>query len=306
MQALEHLKSPDNPTDLESEESGSLYREDYQHSESKDTPASLTRPKYELTLSRKFEVYELCVIFFNNRYVGHIYTVTMSLYGFLLCWSFATVAGSAWATNIPFRHFGAAEVCADKAFLHRTLPAGGCLFAYYISLAIFAIIVVPFALLNLREQVFVQVALGLLRFLTLAGIISYCIVRLASGGDACREDMEVSNISRTVNTSLTLVVVRFSGKGWLVAVPVIVNAFLFHSGISSLTYPVEQKRFHHWLVVAVFVVSVVCYLALGVVVSLWFRSAIQETFTLNWVSYSLYIRSCVCLLGVYEICPFLG
>lgn len=249
-----------------------------------DTHPSRNHPKYELTLNRKFEVSELIVIFFN-KYVRYIYTVILSLLGFLVSWSYATVVGSAWALNFPFHGFGALDACHDEAFLHHSLPSGGCLYAYYISLALFAVVVVPFALFDLRELTIVQAIVGLLRFITLVVIIVYCVVSLAGGGDACWDELRLTNTTTPVNVHTTFMVWKFNVKGWLVAIPVIVNGFLFHPGISSLTHPVEQKRYHHWLVVAVFVVSVVCYLGLGVVVPLWFRAATQETSTLNWVSH---------------------
>lgn len=48
-------------------------------------------------------------------------------------------------------------------------------------------------------------------------------------------------------------------------------------------HPVRQEKHRHRLVVSVFFVSVACYLALGIVVPLWFRVATQETCTLGWV-----------------------
>lgn len=255
-------------------------------------PSQTHHPNYELTLNRKFEVSELIVIFFN-KYVRYIFTAILSLYGFLVNWSYATIAGSAWAINIPFHHFGAAEICADDAFLHRTIPTGGCLYAYYIALTMFAIVVVPVSLFNLREQTIVQVVMGLLRFVTLAVIIGYCIFRLAGDGDACWDELRLTNTTTPINVGATSMVWEFNVKGWLVAIPVIVNAFLFHPGISSLTHPVKQKQYHHWLVASVFVVSVMSYLALGIVVPLWFRLATQETCTLSWVS------DCACVQGWY-------
>lgn len=272
-QALEHLSVLEDIADVaDSQDSIHLRIADF-----------LAHPKYELNTSRKFEVSELCVIFFN-KYVSYAYTIILCLYGFLLNWGSATIAGSAIAISIPF-HIGSAEMCADEAFLHRTIPAGGCLYAYYISLTILAIVVVPVALFDIKEQSAVQVIVGILRFLTLTLIIIYCIVRLVGGGDACWDELELTNTSTPVNVEMTAMVWRFDFRSWLVAIPVIVSAFLYHSGISSLTHHIEEKLSHHWLLVSVFMVSVVCYLGVGVVVPLWFRLATQEICTLSWVSF---------------------
>ena len=246
-----------------------------------------SHPKFEITTKRKFEIVELCDIFFN-RYVKYFYLAILSMHGFLASWLFATVAGSAWAINIPFRHFGAADICSDEAFLHRTLPAGGCLFAYYFCLGLFALIVITFSLLDLKELAVFQLFLGLMRFFTIAAIVVYCIVRLIQGGDACRDrDTSIfANLSynEPVDMDIRSVVLKFDPKGLLVAVPVFTFSFLFHTAISSLTHPVKQKQYLHWLVMAMFISSLICYISLGLTASLWFRSSIQETCTLNWVS----------------------
>lgn len=250
-------------------------------------------PRFEITVRRKFEIAELCQVFVN-KYLKYAYLVLVGLFCFLACWTFATVAGTAWSINIPFRHFGAATQCTGDAFFHNVLPSGGCLYAYYFCLALFAIIVITLSLFDLKEQAFIQLILGVLRFFTVGAILIYCVVRLAQGGDACvdqlrddlRDDMEGTNATMPVilNVGMRDMVVKYDIKGLVMAIPVFTFAFLFHTGISSLTHPVKQKKYLHWLLMAMFLASTVAYLSLGVIVPLWFRASIQETCTLNWVS----------------------
>lgn len=243
----------------------------------------MAHPKFEITIKRKFEISELCEIFVH-KYVKYAYLIMLTIYSFLATWSYSTVAGSAWAVNIPFHHFGAAEKCQQDAFLHHALPSGGCQSAYYFCLFLFAIIVVTLSLFDLKEQAFVQITLGILRFITVAIIVIYCIVRLAEGGDACRDSLHITNSSIPINVEMKFPVVKFDPKGWVVAIPIFIYAFLFHTGISALTHPIKQKAYLNWLLVAMYVASLLSYLSLGVVVPLWFRASIQETCTLNWVS----------------------
>ena len=79
------------------------------------------------------------------------------------------------------------------------------------------------------------------------------------------------------------VVVKFDPKGWLVAIPVFTYAFIIYQGLASLTHPIKQKQYLHWLLVAMFGSACFCYLTLGITASLWFRGSIFETATLNWV-----------------------
>ena len=291
MQALEYLDKSEQPssdsdttdTDTDNDQMHSNSAFLLAPSSSSASPrAPVTHPKFEITTRRKFEISELCQIFVH-RYLKYAFLLLLSIQNFLTAWSFSTVAGSAWAVNIPFRNFGAIEKCEQDAFLHNALPSGGCLYAYYFCLFLFALIVVTLSMIDLKEQAFVQLVLGLMRFITVGIIIVYCIVRLAEGGDACRDELHVANDSTEINVPISFSVVRFEPRGWVLAIPIFTYAFLFHTCISALTHPIKQKAYLHWLLLAMFLAALFCYMCLGVVVPLWFRASIQETCTLNWV-----------------------
>ena len=245
------------------------------------------RPEFEITLKRKFEPVELCEIFVG-KWFKYVYLAIVVVYCFLASWSFSTVAGTAWATNIPY-NFGALNICDVSAFQHRVLPQGGCLYSYYFSIFLFGIIVVILSLLDLKEQALVQFFLGSLRFITVGIIVVYSIVRLAQDGNVCEKIAHGLDPNKFINSTMHIVsfrdiVVKFDPRGWLTAVPVFTYAFLLHLGIPSLTHPVKQKKYLHWLLTAMFLSASVCYMSLGLVVPLWFKATIQETVTLNWVS----------------------
>lgn len=244
-------------------------------------------PRFEITHERKYELSELCDIFFN-KYVKFAYLVVMVVYLLLSNWTVVTMAGSAWAINSPF-HFGAMEICSQNAFMHTTLPAVGCLYTYYLFVSIFGVIVSILALFDLKELVIIQMIIGILRFITLGAILIYCITRLSKAGDACNDILQLNNTTTPINVDMSSVALKFDPKGWLVSIPVFTYMMLFQTVIPSAIHPIKQKRYLHWLVFAVALVSMLCYMSVGVVVSLWFRASIQENCTLNWVSkYSLY------------------
>ena len=247
-------------------------------------------PTFEITLTRKFEILELSEMFVG-KWFKYVYLVLISIYGFLSCWTFASVAGSAWATNIPY-NFGAMSICSGNAFHHRILPLDGCLYSYYFSLFLFGLIVITLSVLDLREQVVVQVVLGLLRYFTVGVIIIYCIVKLSLGGDACdEENTSLLNLTATNETTTYIpfkdIVVKFDPKGWITSIPVFVFAFMIHSGISSLTHPIRQKQYLHWMLIINFSTALLSLMGLGVVVPLWFKAGVQETVTLDWVSHTI-------------------
>ena len=257
-------------------------------------------PVFEIKADRKFEPVELSEIFVG-KWFKYIYLAVVTIYTFLSCWSYSTVAGSAWASNIPY-NFTTLIKCEDNAFHHQLLPHGGCLSAYYFSVFLFGVIVVFLSVLDLKEQVIVQMVLGSLRFLTVGAVVIYSIVKLSHGGDACEAKAHNLNwiyppddnstpywfnataINATRYTSYHDIVLKFDLKGWVAAIPVFTYAYIIHTGISSLSHPVKQKKYLHWMLAAMSTTALVSYMSLGVVVPLWFKASVQETITLNWVS----------------------
>ena len=251
---------------------------------------AIHHPNFVITVHRKFEQVELCEMFFN-KWVKYLYLITLTVYTLLATWSFSTVGGSAWAINIPF-NFSTVQECRDDDFHHEVLPPEvPCRNAYYVCLTIFGVIVITLSLLDLKEQAVVQMFLGFLRFLTVGAIIIYCIVRIIEAENKCDVDIahygnstpSVGNITQP--PSLKSFLVKFDFWSWTSAIPVFTYAFIIHQGIPSLTHPVKQKKHLRWLVVAMFSTAGICYFSLGIVVPIWFRADIQETCTLNWVSW---------------------
>lgn len=262
-----------------------------------------THPIFEITIKRKFEMLELCEIFFN-KWVKYVYLVILSVYCFLALWSFSTVAGSAWAVNIPYNFSGVVK-CANNPdpFQHVVLPEeASCRNAYYFSLFVFAVIVVTLSLIDLKDQAILQMLLGFFRFLTVLAIAIYSIVKLGQGSEVCAVNDFPPEDNRSYLPEMTLynysyispkdIVTKFDPNSWLTAIPVMTYAFILHQGIASLTHPIRQKRYLWHLTTAMFSIALFCYMLLGVIVPLWFKQSIQETITLNFVSF---INVCVCM-----------
>ena len=252
-------------------------------------------PNYTISKYRKFENVELSQMFVG-KWFKYVYLILFSLYGWLGNWSYASVAASAWASNIPY-NFGKMTLCDDSAFHHHILPTGSCLYSYYFSLVLFGVIVTTLSIMDLKEQLIVQVLMGLARFLAIFAVMVYSLYYLfnANSRDACEGDLPFVNTSLVnelymplFNASLYIsyeeIVKKFDPKGWVVSVPVFLFAFEIQSAISSLTHPVKQKKYIHWLLTALFATSLSCFISLGIVVPLWFKASVQETVTLNWVS----------------------
>ena len=250
-------------------------------------------PDFRVLRTRGFETSELCEIFFNT--LGkYIYLLTVVGFCTLVSVGLATVTSSALATNIPF-HFGPFNQCLHDAFHNVMIPEDdGCRYTYYFCLILFGLIVVPFSVMNLKEQAVIQAIFGLLRCLMIAMILVYCIVKLFEGGDICQEkpnttescsvEESAGNVTAENVIKMHEIITRFDLRGWLLAIPLLTFPFLLHHSIPSFTHPIGKKKYLWQFILCTYSFLGACFLCLGVVVPLWFRAETQESVVLNWVS----------------------
>ena len=222
--------------------------------------------------------------------------ITLTVLASMFAWSMVTVVSSALATSIPL-NFGPFNQCSYDAFQNTVIPEPeGCRHMYYLCLMFFALIVVPLSMMDLKGQVILQVAFGLLRTLLISILLIYCIVNLIHVGNKSELSSETSNTlamkncsnmtiaSRVYDFELHDVIVKFDWRGWLTTIPAIAFSYIVHHSIPALTHPIKEKKYLGWFVVFSFGFTGLTYLLLGVVVPLWFRDETQETVTLSWVS----------------------
>ena len=221
-------------------------------------------PDFKVCRTRLFETSELCEIFFY-KWVKYLYLIIVVTYCIFIALAFATVASTAWASNIPL-NFGPFQQCEHDAFHYRTLPEKPCLHTYYFCLMVFGLIVVPLSLMGLREQAILQTIFGILRVLMISMIVIYSIVKIIEG-ENIYEALTISNVSNHSNSSgscsfeermqnVTCGTIQdlhdivlpnsFEWREWLVAIPVISYPFIFQHSVPSFTtcfprYKVQAK-----------------------------------------------------------------
>ena len=222
---------------------------------------------------------------FGGRWLKVVYLLLLAILTFFACTAYCTVAGSAWASSLPL-NFSRVEECIGEDFKGRIFPEDGCGDAYRFCVFLFACIVIPLSLLSLKEQVIVQVGLGLLRFCTIGAIVLYCFIHLVQGNEVetC-SDPNADDSSTVLNATLNFkdTFFKFEIKFWLISIPIFTYAHILHEAIPSLTHPVRQKKWLGPYFHALFIILGVSYMLLGLMASLWFRDCINETCTLNWV-----------------------
>ena len=258
-------------------------------------------PEFRVLQTRGFEPSELCEIFFNK--LGKYFYLVMVVVFCLSCSLAATViTTSTLATYIPF-NFGPFQQCSYDAFHNVIVPKDdGCRYTYYFCLMLFGLVVVPLSMMNLKDQAVIQAIFGLLRFLMIAMILVYCIVKLFEGGDICQETLignynpnqsngsiscsfeeTVRNVTVENVIEMHDIIIKLDWRGWLVFIPVFTYSLMLHHSIPSLTHPIGKKKYLWQFILCTYIFLGACFLCLGVVVPLWFRAETQETVVLNWV-----------------------
>ena len=262
--------------------------------------AASNHPDFRILETRRFETSELCEVFFN-KLGKYFYLVMVVVFCFFVALSLAIVASTTLATIIPLSNImGPFNKCHPDAFNNVTTPEDvGCRYTYYFCLMLFGLVVVPLSMMNLKAQAFIQAIFGLLRFLMLAMILTYCIVKLFEEGiclktlinphtvgniTAENDTVENATEMHTCDNTITI----FHLKWWLIAIPVLTYPFLLHHSIPSFTHPIGKKKYLWQFILCTYSFLGVCFLCLGVVVPLWFGAETQETVVLNWVSYNYF------------------
>ena len=267
------------------------------HELHKAVSVASSHPDFRVLRTHGFETSELCEIFFNS-FGKYLYLLVVAVFCLSVAVSYAVVVGSAWATNIPLE-FGPFRQCSYDAFHYELIPEeDGCRYTYYFCLMLFGLIVVPLSVMNLKEQAVIQGIFGLLRFLMIAMILVYCIVKLIEGGDICQETLTGTNNPNQSNASnscsyeeniankyeLQDIITRFDWRGWLEAVPVFTLPLAVHYCIPSFTHPIGMKKYLWQFILCTYSFVGFCFFCVAIVLPLWFKGETQESFILNWVS----------------------
>mmetsp|Transcript_34396 Transcript_34396/g.67675 ORF Transcript_34396/g.67675 Transcript_34396/m.67675 type:complete len:631 (-) Transcript_34396:360-2252(-) len=202
--------------------------------------------------SRKFEVTELCLMFMGKKSLASYMTVTgLYLYGAL--WAYTSVFANALVSALP--------------------PDWGCGYGEFV--AVFALIVVPLSLMDLKEQVAVQVSLSVCRLIMVAAMVGTIYRAILTEGE---EHFDPSPSSERSNPPA-----RWGGL--YVLLPVAAYAVIFHHSIPGLSQPVADRSKLSSIFGSVFVITSLSYCLIGIVVGYYFGSSCETSANINWSGY---------------------
>jgi len=130
--------------------------------------------------TRKNELSQMIGLLFGQR-TKQVYIVTLTYLMYTCLWCFTSVFAASMAAKVPLPFLGgeAASLTCDI----YTNQAWACSFLYIEHVLLFALIVVPFSVMEMRETVVFQIGMALVRFV-LIGLILADACRIMFSGEA--------------------------------------------------------------------------------------------------------------------------
>jgi amino acid permease len=210
-----------------------------------------------LLFARKLEITELCNLFLGD-WGRQAYSIILIVYIYGTLWAYTTVFANSFAAHLSLGDW-----------------------SYQIYLVLFALIVVPFSLREFSEQVNVQVVLSIFRIVMVSLMVLTTLVAFFHGHVEFGEEPsdEMSHID----------IWKVSPSGLHLLMPVAAYAYIFHHSIPSLAHNVRDKGSLTTLFRTALLISMVSYIGVGAVVSMYFGDGTKSSSNLNWLHYLAFI-----------------
>ena len=231
---------------------------------------SLT-PWFRVTY-RKFEVNQLCRIFLGGFY-QRLYELVMviSLYGAL--WSFASVAVSSMAANVPLP-----GITGGQCDYYSSQWIQACETSFLIWGGIFAVIVIFLSCLDFMEQTTFQVTMTFVRFIAFGLMMASAIIAIyTSPGKA-----GTPGPPYYAGTKL------FDVDHMYAILATATFACVTHHSAPGLMQPLQDKMQVRKVFTSSFVTTTLAYVSFGITTYLYFGDSVKPLSTLNWSRYPGY------------------
>lgn len=220
--------------------------------------------------ARKFEVTDLCLMLVGKT-ARNLYAVILSMYMYGGLCAYASVWASSFSANVPVPFLNGGATCNIEQ-----AGSAACSGLYLLWLAVFAVVAVPLACLDLEEQIGVQVVMFGARVLVVALLTGSVAVGMASCDGVVFAEVPPGKPQPTP---------LFDAGGLAVIIPVSIFAFIFHHSIPGLSAPVGDKAGLPRMFATAFGIITLFYASVGLLVAVFFGDAVNSQCSLNWRQY---------------------
>lgn len=209
----------------------------------------------------RIEVNELVEMFIGRK-ARRFYEVLLAIYMIGALWSYTAVFSQSLADQIG--GFG------DHS--------------YYAYLGFFAAIVLPLTCMEMTELKPLAIGLAIFRFVSIGLMMLTALVSMYSfpSSDLEKKWPYPNGDSKPYLSDMEAV--RWPGLA--LVFPVSIYSQIFHHSIPGLAYPVTDKKALPKVFGGVLLTTFSLYAGLGILVGLYFGSAVADVCTLNWTDYT--------------------
>jgi amino acid permease len=223
-----------------------------------DSQRTIESHGVELHLRRKKEMTELCQLFLGD-WGKNIYLIVISVYMYGSLWAYSTVFANSFSA-------------AHENFIN---PA----YSYYLFIIAFSCLVIPVSLLEFSEQIYLQVSLAIFRVVMVLAMILSIVLAYASEENQFQLP---EGYSEHHNWNILF---RCEWSQLYLLMPVAAFAFLFHHSVPALAEPITDKKQLNSLFSSALFITLIFYIALGIIISAYFGGNTDSSSNLNWRFY---------------------
>lgn len=223
----------------------------------------------ELVISEHIhDLTEITNLLMGNTH-GLILNISLSLSMISCLIAYSSIFSSSLASIIPIGPYSTCNIYEDTEYF-----GDSCWRKYWFFMAIFLIITSFFTVTKVKEQVWFQATMSIIRFLIVALIIITCIVSLIQDKNLDDDDENEGEI------------VLFNWRGLGVTIPIIVFSINYFSFIPNAIQWVEYKKKNipALMKLSAFTFTLV-YLCVGIFTSIAIKD-IDQMITLEWEGYT--------------------
>lgn len=235
-----------------------------------------------LKLSKVPEVAEAINLYCGSRWRDS-YIMILAISHFIACSAYAILFARTLSYTVP-------QIYQPNVSCVGNLNAEICSIRYTMNVVILGIITTPLALMDVKEQAWLQNALAILRIFR---ITLMCVTALYSVGDKAMKISFPTVFDDDDTPYIHPPLIFGTWNGFFVTISVGVFALLLNSTIPVIVDAMRSKKNFVRVLVRGFVISFSLYFTVALIISIKFANKSFNPCNLNWHDYRIpYIENC--------------
>ena len=234
---------------------------------------------------RKYEIPEAGQILWGY-WVNVLLTLLVVIANLVSSAAYASISASTLATNIQVNSSNL-QVCETSQFIPIIPTHIDCLNFYRLNVGAFGVLVTFLSVLGLDKQKYLQLLMGVFRFLVIASLVLFSIIKIIL--DRVNPSLlEISNTHNSSHSTTEYVGILFNVDMLYTfyGIPIFLYSLQNHYFLPTAIAIVKNKKVLKQLIIAVFLTLGITLVTLGVCIALAFSVDNNPNCVLNWLPYT--------------------